>query len=116
MALGADAVNGSAGGDPLVDVLDHAAGQLGGVGAVEVVVVDVQLGVRVGRAGRLEGDRDHVLAEDVVEGAAAEGAVFVEDFVGDVLLESRVSDEPHTITGTNSCNLHSHRPCPCNGS
>lgn len=86
VALGADAVDGHAGGHPLVDMLDHAPGQLGGVGAVEVVVVDVQLGVRVSRAGRLEGNRDHVFAEDVVEGTAAEGAVFVEDFVGDVLL------------------------------
>lgn len=62
MALGADAVDGHAGGEPLLDVRHHAVGQLGGRRAVQVVVVDVQLGVRVGGAGCLETDADEVLA------------------------------------------------------
>jgi len=85
VALRADAVNGDSGGDPLLDVLDHAVGDLGVVGAVEVVVVDVQLGVGVGGAGGVEGDLDEVLAKHLGEDAVAERAVFVEHLVDDVL-------------------------------
>lgn len=118
VALSTNAVDGYAGSHPLVDVLDHACGYLGVVGAVEVVVVDVKLSVRVSCPGCLEGDRDHVFAEDLVEDAAAEGAVFIEDFVGDVLSvrSCPVSNYVHISTGMSGENLHSHRSCPCSGS
>lgn len=63
----------------------HAARRLGVVWVVEVVVVDVENGVRVRLAGGLEGDADKVLAEDLREDGLAEGAVLVEHFVDDVL-------------------------------
>jgi hypothetical protein len=50
-----------------------------------LVVVDVQLRVRVSGPCGFEGDRDEAVAEDVGEYTAAEGTVFVEDFVDDVL-------------------------------
>jgi hypothetical protein len=50
-----------------------------------LVIVDVQLGIRVRGASGLECNADKVLAENVVEDAVAEAAVFVEDFVDDVL-------------------------------
>lgn len=85
MSLGADAVNGHAGSKPLLNVRHHAVGQLGGRGAVEVVVVYVQDRVRVGGAGGLETDADKILPEDLGEDGRAEGAVFVEHLVDDVL-------------------------------
>lgn len=48
------------------------------------VVVDVQLGIRVCLASRLEGDPDEILAEDVVEDGGAEGTVLLEHLVDDV--------------------------------
>lgn len=62
MGLGPDAVDGNTGGDPLLDVRDHAVRHFCGVGLVEVVVVDVELGGRVRGAGGLEGDAHKVLA------------------------------------------------------
>jgi uncharacterized UPF0146 family protein len=53
-----------------------------------LVIVDVQLGIRVRGASGLERNSDKVLAEDVVEDAVAEGAVFVKDFVDDVLYQN----------------------------
>lgn len=84
MRLGTDAVDGDTLADPLGDVLDEALG-FGVGGAVEVVVVDVEFCVWVGGAGGVEGDADVVFAQDLVPVGLAEGAVFVEDFVGDVL-------------------------------
>jgi hypothetical protein len=83
VTLGTDTVNGDTSGPPLLDVLDHSLG-LSVVGAVQVVVVDVQLGVGVGLAGGLEGDPDEVLAENVVEHAGAEATVLLEHLVDDV--------------------------------
>ena len=85
VALRADAVNGNARGQPLLDVGDHAVGQLGRGRAVQVVVVDVQLGIGVGGARGLEGDANEVLAEHVGEDAAAQRAILVEHLVDNVL-------------------------------
>jgi hypothetical protein len=82
--LGADAVDGNAGGAPLLDVFDHTL-SLAVVGNVKVVVVDVQLAGGVGRASSLEGNADVVLADDVEPVALPEGSVFVEDLVHHVL-------------------------------
>jgi hypothetical protein len=68
----------------LLDVFDHTL-SLAVVGNVKVVVVDVQLAGRVGRAGSLEGDADVVLADDIEPVALPEGSVLVEDLVHDVL-------------------------------
>jgi hypothetical protein len=83
MTLGTDTVNGNTSSPPLLDVLDHSLG-LSVLGVVQVVVVDVQLGVGVGLAGGLEGDPDKVLAENVVEHAGAEATVLLEHLVDDV--------------------------------
>jgi hypothetical protein len=83
--LGTDAVDGDAGGAPLLDVLDQT-GDLAVVGDVKVVVVDVQLASWVNRASSLEGNADVVLADDLEPVAVPEGSVFVEDFVDNVLV------------------------------
>lgn len=68
-----------------VDLLNEVnkSGQLG-VDAIQVVVVNVELGVGVGFSGSLEGDGDEALAEDVREDGGAQGTVLVEDLVDDV--------------------------------
>jgi hypothetical protein len=80
VGLGADTVNGDTGGNPLLDVAGHGL-CLCVAGAVEVVVVDVELGLWVGGLCGSESSGDKVLAENVVEDGRAEGAVFVEDLV-----------------------------------
>lgn len=85
VTLRADAVDGDTGGDPLLDVSNHAVGQLGVVGVVKVVVVDVQLCIRVGLACSLEGDPDKVLSEDLREDGLAQGTVLVEHLVDNIL-------------------------------
>ena len=82
--LGTDAVDGNAGGAPLLDVLDHTLG-LAVVGDVKVVIIDVELGRRVSGTSGLEGDADVVLADDLQPVALPESTVLVEDLVGDVL-------------------------------
>lgn len=64
---------------------DHAGRDLGVGGAVEVVVVEVEDGVGVRRAGGLEGDGDEVFAQDLGEDRRPQGAVLVEDLVAYVL-------------------------------
>lgn len=86
MALRADAVDGDAGLEPLGDVRDHALDELGVVGPVEVVVVDVEHAGGVDGAGGLEGDAHKVLAEDVGEDRGAQRAVLVEHLVDDILV------------------------------
>lgn len=83
-----NAVNGNAGGEPLLDVRDHAVGQLGVVGIVQVVVVDVEFGVGVSLARSLEGDAHEILAQDAIEDRVPHGAIFVEDLVHDVPLQN----------------------------
>lgn len=73
------------------------------IGAVEVIIVDIQLRVRVGRARRLECNRDEALAEDVRENGRAQGSVLVEDLVHDVLVEK---SETCVITGEFSTDTH----------
>jgi len=87
MGLRADAVDGNALGEPLVHVGDHAVGELGVVGNVKVVVVDVKLGVGVRGAGGAEGDAYEVLAEHAAEDAVAEVTILSEDLVNNVPLE-----------------------------
>lgn len=82
-----NAVDGPPLREPLLDMVRHAARRLGVVRVVEVVVVDVEDGVRVRLSGGLEGDADEVLAEDLREDGLPEGAVLVEHFVDDVLGE-----------------------------
>lgn len=74
VGLRADAVDGDALGDPLLDFVGETLG-LRIAGRVEVIVIDVQLRVWVGLSGGLEGDADEVLAEDIGEDAGAEAAV-----------------------------------------
>jgi len=85
VSLGADSVDGDARRDPLLDVSDHSVGQLGRGGAVQVVIVDVELRIRVGLAGCLEGDPNEVLAQDLRENGAAQRAVLGENLVADIL-------------------------------
>ena len=84
VGLGADAVDGDASSNPLLDLGRHGLGLAVG-GGIEVVVVDVEFRLGVGGARGFEGGLDEALAEDVVEDGFAEGAVFVEDLVDDVL-------------------------------
>src|SRR4029453_1171951 len=88
-----DGVNGYPSGLPFLDVGDHAIGQLGVGGAVEVVVVQIQDGLRVGGPSGLVRDAHEVLAQDLREDGLPERAVFAEDLVADVLgkTESRQS-------------------------
>ena len=84
MGLRAYAVDGNALRNPLVDVVDHATGNLGIVGDVKVVVVDVQLGVGVGAASSTESNSDEVLTKDTAKDTVAETAVLSEDLVYNV--------------------------------
>lgn len=74
VGLRADTVDGDALRDPRLDFVGETL-RLGVVGRVEVVVVDVQFGVRIGFPRRFEGDADEVLTQDVVEDALAETSV-----------------------------------------
>lgn len=87
VSLRANAVDGNALAEPLLDGGNHALGDLGGAAGVEAVVVDVQLGIGVSLAGGAEGDANVVVvAEDVVEvRVLSEGTVPVEDLIDDVL-------------------------------
>lgn len=87
MGLATNTVDGDTLSNPLVNVIDHTAGNLGVVGNVKVVVVDVELGVGVSGAGSAEGNSDHVLAEDLVDLAVAHASVLGEDLVDDVPVE-----------------------------
>lgn len=87
MGLRTDTVNGDALGDPLLDVSDHTSLELGGVGVVNAVIVDVQLGVGVSSAGSAEGNANELLTQNLSEGRVlAEGTIPVEDLVEDILL------------------------------
>jgi hypothetical protein len=112
VGLGADAVDGDALGQPLLDGGDHALGDLGGAGGVEAVVVDVQLGVGVGLAGGAEGNANVVIvAEDVVEvRVLSESTVPLEDLVDDVL---NMLAKPF-IRSPSEENIPRRRSCPCN--
>lgn len=87
MGLAANAINGNALGEPLVDFLNHSPGHFGVVGDVEVVVVDVEFRSRIGGTCGAEGDADKVLAENTAEDTIAEGAILGEDLVDDIPLE-----------------------------
>lgn len=82
-----NAVDGDTSGDPLLD-LSSEASELRVRGAVKVVVVDVQLRIRSGLLSGVEGDADELLSEDLGEDRVAEGTIFSEDFVDDVLMKS----------------------------
>lgn len=80
-----NAIDGDTSGDPLLD-LSGETGKLGVSGAIEVVVVNVQLRVRAGGLpSSVESDADELLAQDLGEDGVAEGTVLSEDLVDDVL-------------------------------
>lgn len=82
MALEAEALHRDAVGLQLLDQL--VVGVALGVDAVDVVVVEVQLGVRVGLVGPAQGVGDVAGAERLEEDRLAVGAVLVEGLVDDV--------------------------------
>ena len=71
-------------GDPLLH-LGGETGKLGVSSAVEVVVVNVELGIRSGLLGSVESDADELLAQDLGEDGVTEGTILSEDLVDDVL-------------------------------
>lgn len=79
-----NAIDGDTSGDPLLD-LSGEAGKLGVGGAVEVVIVNVELGVGGGLLSSVESDADELLTQDLGEDGVTEGTVLSEDFVDDVL-------------------------------
>lgn len=87
MGLRTDTIDGDTLRHPLVDLLDHSAGNLSVVGVIEVVVVDVQLGGGISGASSAEGNTNEVLAEDSAENTITERAVLSKDLVDDVPLE-----------------------------
>ena len=76
MALEADTIDGDAIGEELFDEVEHR-GRLR-ARLLDVVVVDVQLRVRVRRAGGLKCDGDVGRVEGVVEDVRPPGTVVVE--------------------------------------
>ena len=87
MSLRADTVNRDALRNPLINVSNHAGGDLCIVGNVEVIVVDVELGVGVSSAGGAERNADKVLTEDAAEDTITETTVLGEDLVDDIPLQ-----------------------------
>lgn len=79
-----NAIDGHTSGDPLLN-LSGEAGKLRVGGAVEVVIVNVQLGVRGGLLSSVESDADELLAQDLGEDGVTEGTVLSEDLVHDIL-------------------------------
>jgi hypothetical protein len=114
VGLGADAVDGDAGGGPGFDLGGHAFG-FAVRGAVEVVVVDVEFCGGVGGLGGFEGELDEGFAEDVVEDGGAEGAVFGEDLVDDVLVRVSFVLLWDGMLGERGGDIPMRRPCPCTG-
>lgn len=86
MGLRANTVDGDTGGDPLLDVGDHAL-CLSVVCAIEVVVVDVELSVRVSSAGGAESDANKVLAKHAAKDAVSKIAILGEDLVHHIPLK-----------------------------
>lgn len=80
----ADAIDGHTGSDPLLH-LGSEASELGVGGAVEVVVVDVELSVWSGLLGGVESNADEVLAQNLGEDRVAKSSILGEDLVDDVL-------------------------------
>ena len=109
-----NAVNGNAGGDPLLDVSDHTVGHLAVGGAIQVVIVDVQDSIGISLAGSLESNADKVLAEDSGEDGVSERAVLVEDLVDDILSSSVLVAS--SKKGNEQVDLPRRGPGPCSGS
>jgi hypothetical protein len=80
-----NAIDGDTSGDPLLN-LGGKTGELGVGGAVEVVVVDVELSIGSGLLGSVESDADELLTQDLGEDGLTESTVLGEDLVDDVLL------------------------------
>lgn len=108
-----NAVNGNAGSEPLLDVSDHTVGHLAIVGAVQVVIVDVQDSIRIRLAGSLESNSDKVLTEDPGEDGVSERAVLVEDLVDDILSSGVLVA---SSKGNEKVNLPRRGSGPCSGS
>lgn len=97
VTLETDTIEGNVGSLELLDeVLE--SGRFG-TGTLDVVIVDVEFGIRVGLSGCLEGDRDVVCAEGVVEDVCTEGTVIVEGLYMDSLCVGNCS-------WTNALNKH----------
>jgi hypothetical protein len=79
-----NAIDGDTGGDPLLN-LSGETGKLRVGGAVEVVIVNVQLGVGGGLLSSVESDADELLTQDLGEDGVTESTVLSEDLVDDVL-------------------------------
>ena len=79
-----NAIDGDTSGDPFLD-LSGKASELRIAGAVEIVIVNVELGVRRSLLGCVESDADELLAQDLGEDGVTEGTVLSEDLVDDVL-------------------------------
>ena len=76
VALEADAVDGDVLGLEALDEVEHGGGLC--AGGLDIVVVDVELGGRVGGAGGFESEGDEGGAEGVVEDVTAPCSVIVE--------------------------------------
>lgn len=87
MALRTNTINGDTGSQPLVDVSDHAVGHLSIVGNVEVIIVDVELGVGISGAGSAESNSNKVLTKNSAEDTVTEVTVLSEDLVDDIPLK-----------------------------
>ena len=79
-----NAIDGNTSSDPLLDLCGETC-ELRVGGAVEVVVVDVELSIGSGLLGGVESDADELFTKNAREDGVAEGAVLGEDLVDDVL-------------------------------
>jgi hypothetical protein len=97
-------VNRNASCNPLLHVSHHASGHFGVGGCVQIIVVDVELGIWIRRMGCVEGNRDKVLTQHVGEDGAAQRAILVENFVYDVLwcIQSKLICKVELV-GTHPC-------------
>lgn len=84
VALGSNTIDGNALGEPPVDVGNHTGSDLGVVGNVQVVVIDIELGVGIGGACCAEGNANEVLAENTAENTVAEIAVLCKDLIDNI--------------------------------
>ena len=83
MRLRPDTVDRNTLASPLPDFADQAI-ELCVVGAVKVVVINVELRVWIGSSGGFESNPDILLSQDFIEYRLTHSAIFVEDLVYDI--------------------------------
>lgn len=83
MCLGANTIDRHTGSLPFLNIADHT-GNFAVVRVIEIVVIDVQLGIGIGLTCLIESNADKVLAKNPGEDRAAQGAILVEDFIDDI--------------------------------